>query len=369
MTRPLPECPSFEDWYSAIHGRNPFPWQDRLANQVAGKQEWPSLVGVPTGLGKTSCMDIAIWSLASQADMHPEVRTAPTRIWWVVNRRLLVDDTYGHAKNVADRLDESTDGPLAAVASRLRHIAGYPGGKPLEVIRLRGEAEHDRPSTPAQPAVLCSTIPMYGSRVLFRGYGTSRVMRPVDAALAYTDSLVIIDEAHLAEHLQELLAGLVSLDTAEVPVLPDGRNSPTVVALTATGNPSADRFDLNADDRSHPEISKRLHANKPIHLLHLDKATTDTKRTNGIVSSVKWLLADSDPGVTLVFVNRPSTAREVAKILRTNPQFKDNVVVATGQIRGYEANQITERILAEARSSDNVSKERDLIIVTTQTLK
>ena len=365
----LPDCPSFREWYYAIHKRDPFPWQQRLADQVHDEQNWPSLVGVPTGLGKTNCLDIAIWMLASQADKHPTIRTAPTRIWWVVNRRLLVDDVFAHAERVADCLAEATEGPLAYMATRLRYIAGYPDANPLEVIKLRGEAETDRPSTPSQPSVICSTIPMFGSRVLFRGYGTSRSLRPIDAALAYTDSLVIIDEAHLAVHLQKMMSGLKSLDTSEVHVLPEGRNSPTVVALTATGDPDGYRFDLNTDDRHHPEITKRINANKPIHLLKFGKATTDSKRINVISSSVKFLLEDTAPGVTLVFVNRPHIARGVAKKLRSRPQFKDNIIVATGQIRGYEAKRITDRILAEARSGHNIIREQHLIIVTTQTLE
>ena len=370
MTRTLPKQPTFADWYRAIHGREPFPWQSRLANHVTDNHGWPNLVGIPTGLGKTACVDIAIWALSSQADVPPAQRTAPIRLWWVVNRRLLVDETYKHASRLADMLTKAADGPLARVASRLNHIAGHPHSRPLEVMRLRGETERRRPSTPAQPAVLCSTIPMFGSRILFRGYGTSRSMRPIDAALAYTDSLVIIDEAHLAVHLQNLLNGLKDLDTAEVPILPKGRRSPVVVALTATGDAEASRFDLDSRDHDHPEIQKRLHADKPIRLLELSKATTENKRVDGIVSAAKDLLVNTPPGVTLVFVNRPATAIKTASKLRNNRYLSNSkVIVATGQIRGYETKKVTLNILDRARSGQSTVLERHLIIVTTQTLE
>ena len=79
--------PAFAEFYWAINGRRPFPWQPRLAARIADTEQWPAEVGVPTGLGKTACLDIAVWWLASQADRAPAQRTAPTRIWWLVNRR------------------------------------------------------------------------------------------------------------------------------------------------------------------------------------------------------------------------------------------------------------------------------------------
>ena len=59
---PIPgPTPDFAAFYRAINGRDPFPWQTRLADQVAANEVWPAQVGVPTGLGKTACLDIAVW--------------------------------------------------------------------------------------------------------------------------------------------------------------------------------------------------------------------------------------------------------------------------------------------------------------------
>ena len=377
--RTLPVCPTFEDWYQAINGRVPFPWQKRLASQVAEGSDWPELVGIPTGLGKTACVDIAIWALAYQAHLRPRDRTAPTRLWWVVNRRLLVDDTYRHAERVAARLAGAETGAIAAVASRLRFLSRGADGvtPPLETVRLRGGNRRggsraatnraERPSSPAQPAVICSTIPMFGSRVLFRGYGSSRVMRPIDAALAYTDSLVIIDEAHLAGHLQQLLADLARLEPSQSAPLPPGRRSPVVVALTATGDPDAQRFELDSADHAHPTVAKRLDASKPVRVEIASGATTPTRVTREIVSAVKELIDGTDPAVALVFVNSPTTARLVGKRLGS---VDADVEIATGQIRGYEAEAVTARILAEARSGvEQAVRSRHLVVVATQTLE
>ena len=98
--------PTFDRFYRAVNGREPFPWQARLAREVAERETWRRHVGVPTGLGKTACLDVAVWWLASQADRSPAERTAPTRIWWVVNRRLLVDSTNLHAEAIGRKLED-----------------------------------------------------------------------------------------------------------------------------------------------------------------------------------------------------------------------------------------------------------------------
>ena len=115
---------------------------------------------------------------------------------------------------------------VVTVADRLRSLSADPSAPPLEVIRLRGGVPSRSPTDPSQPAILLSTLPMYGSRLLFRGYGSTRSMRPIDAAMAGTDSLVILDEAHLAPHLMGLLPALSDCSPGSLPLLADAR-SPT----------------------------------------------------------------------------------------------------------------------------------------------
>ncbi|MDQ2839178.1 MAG: hypothetical protein M3Y89_17490 [Actinomycetota bacterium] len=81
--------PSFPEFYEAVHQREAFPWQARLARQVL-ERGWPDEIGVPTGLGKTACIDIAVWAMASEGDRAPAQRHQPRRVWYVVNRRLLL---------------------------------------------------------------------------------------------------------------------------------------------------------------------------------------------------------------------------------------------------------------------------------------
>ena len=386
MTSASPACaesaamPTFSAFYRAVNGRHPFPWQARLARCVSSKG-WPREVGVPTGLGKTACLDIAIWWLASQADRSPADRTAPTRIWWVVNRRLLVDSTADHAEGLLDKLQDPARAGLcgesleavAAVAQRLRSLSASRAGDPLNVIRLRGGVVSRRPTDPSQPAVLLATVPMYGSRLLFRGYGSSRSMRPVDAALAGTDSLVLVDEAHLATHLQRLIPALEECTPGAQALLGESRSRPSVVALTATGDTGeAARFDLGPDDLEHPVVTQRLDAAKPVEI----RVSRSGDAGKLMAEAAIELLCEAPAKVScLVFVNTPRQARAVFELLRkkTAREFAD-VRLLTGRSREREAEKIRQQILdpvqgMASKRDASKTRERHLVVVATQTLE
>ena len=372
----IPPLPTFTEFYRAVNGRDPFPWQARLADCVLRKERWPPEIGVPTGLGKTACLDIAVWWLSSQADRPPALRTAPTRIWWVVNRRLLVDSTAEHAREVASALHDPESTGLDAtgrqviecVAERLRSLWVDPAAPPLDVISLRGGIASRTPTDPARPTVVLCTVPMYGSRLLFRGYGSTR--RPVDAAMAGTDSLVLLDEAHLAGHLRTLVPALAACTPAARDLLGAKRSRPTVVSLTATGDATrSDRFDLDDEDEAHPVVRQRLDAAKPLRVVVFDGQSA--KR---LVEATVALIQDAPaPAACLVFGNTPKTAREAFE--RLGGRFPEaEVLLLTGLVREREAAQIRTRILdpvqgmATARPAD-APRRHHLIVVATQTLE
>jgi len=390
-------CPSFTDFYRALYGRDPFPWQEALAGRVI-TEGWPSTIGVPTGLGKTTCLAIAVWTLASQAERAPSERTLPTRIWYVVNRRLLVDAGSDHAADLAEQLAQATDGPIAGVADRLRligggsTIAGDIEARPLFVSRMRGGAAlGQRPPHAAFPSILLATVPMFASRLLFRGYGATNRMWPIDAALAGTDSLLLLDEAHLARPLQELLGVIPSCDADKAgalrvpyegraldgghhpsPILPAARARPLLVNLTATGDTTGDRFDLTPDDLGHDVVRARLNAAKPTTLV----STTSKALVRDLVSSAVREL-DESPATMVIFVNSPRTAVGVRheltkKTVRKEPQ--PEIVVLTGQLRELEAERVREHLLSPETGAPSghrglSMRARPLVVIATQTLE
>ncbi len=380
------EFPSFELFFSALRcGAEPFPWQKRLANIVV-EQGWPNEIGVPTGLGKTACIDIAVWSLANQG--LKEHRVLPTRTWYVVNRRLLVDTAYEYGERLARLLEDpdqlKKEWPeaatehveaLRAVGSALGKLPGV-GNKPLHITRLRGGADLGaRVPFPSQPSLIFSTIPMFASRWLFRGYGSSTGMRPIDAALAGTDSLVLLDEAHLAQQLIELREPLGLCDVGSFEeFLSSERCRPVFVGMTATGT-AAPQFTLDEDDRDDSVIKKRLSANKPSEL----HETTKAKISKDMAAKADELMQAVGRSSCVVFVNTPWRAREVweklYELVNKHGSGLDRVLLVTGRMRDREADAVRKELLDPVKGAPAGKKDQTevnqgrLWVVATQTLE
>lgn len=375
---PLPAMAPFGAFYEAVNGREPFPWQSRLADLLGAGEPWPEQVAVPTGLGKTGCLDVAIWWLASQAHLEPSQRDAPTRVWWLSERRPHIDSTLAHAQHVAKTLatgsrhidDTAGIETIRTVAERLRSLTPDPTGGPVQVVGLRATGAAGRPADPSQPAIILSTVPMYASRLLFRGYGSARSMRPIDAAHAGTDSLIVADEARHAAHLRGLIAALWECAPPTSPLLAPPRNAPRIVTLTATGRATTGRFELDETDNAHPEISERLDAVKPTKIHTGDKANPVRPLTD---AALDLLGGAAEPTTCVIFVNASDTARAVkARLLKDNKQGLDtnDVVVATGEGRDRETEAAQQRIAAEMTPGDTTrSRARHFVVVATQTLE
>jgi CRISPR-associated endonuclease/helicase Cas3 len=161
-------CPDhFPAFFEAVHGQPAFPWQARLARKVVETGRWPSLLDLPTGTGKTAAIDVAVFHLSCQADRGP-ARTAPLRVLFVIDRRIVVDAAFERAKKIEEALRTPADEVVANVAHRLSYLSGDPG-HPLDVVRLRGGVpqERDWARSPAQPLIAVSTVDQVGSRLLF----------------------------------------------------------------------------------------------------------------------------------------------------------------------------------------------------------
>src|SRR5438270_13024877 len=102
----------FSTFFRELHSRDPFPWQSRLAEKVCGG-EWPDVIDLPTASGKTACIDIALFALACR-------NTAPRRIFFVVDRRIVVNEAFTRMQKIARALREASGGVLYEAASRLR---------------------------------------------------------------------------------------------------------------------------------------------------------------------------------------------------------------------------------------------------------
>lgn len=338
--------PTFEEFYSECWGRQPHSWQSRLAAQVIADERWPDVIDLPTGAGKTSAIDIAVYALAVKPDVFPR------RVVFVIDRRIVVDQTAAHARGLAQRLrdalqDSGQTPRVAWVADALATLGG--AGAPLDVSGLRGglgakgealDGDSAEVLTggewlrqPDQPAVIVSTVDQYGSRLMFRGYGVSARMRPVHAGLTGRDCLVLLDEVQLssafAETLQYLQRGGPGGAIA-------GLQSPkwqvTQMSATPVGA-VGERFQLASVEASDDsELAKRVNAIKQARLVEIGgRLPAEEAFGKEIGPLIKQLNQES--GVVGIVVNRVATAIALGKKLAA---LGCERVVLTGRMRGYE---------------------------------
>ncbi len=154
----------FAAFHAAVHrGFQPFPWQTRLLRSVVQERRWPAVLNLPTGSGKTSCIDIALFALALDAS-DPKERWCPRRIALVVDRRIVVDQAAARGRVLLDALcNPSAPQVVRDVAACLRSL-GSDGTEPLAICPLRGGIPKDDGSarTPDQPLVIASTVDQVG---------------------------------------------------------------------------------------------------------------------------------------------------------------------------------------------------------------
>lgn len=352
----------FAAFFRAVHRRDPFPWQERLARQVA-ETGWPRVLDLPTGTGKTAALDVAIFALALAAGRSP--RSAPLRIVYVVDRRTIVDQAYDRAENIRKALVSAQSDVLARVRERLARYTCE--GTPLQTALLRGGiARDDRwARTPDQPLIAVSTVDQVGSRLLFRGYGVTDSMKPVHAGLLGCDALYLLDEVHLSQPFRETLEAIRDRYSTWTE-----RSLPgcfVVVEMSATpGDASQNAFRLDASDHQHAVLSTRLKASKQVSLV-----STPAKGFLRELENHVSPMSDR-PGATVgVVVNRVKSARELhQRLCAALPGGSNAVHLLTGRMRPFDRDGLEQRLLKHIRAGRTRSvDDGPIVVVATQSIE
>lgn len=309
----------FTRFFAAVNdGHQPFPWQERLLQNILSAGHWPMSITAPTGSGKSAVVDIHIFLTAlSAVGSAPRL---PRRLCVVVGRRALVDSQADRAQRILDWL-ESRDCQLAQeMGDALLSLCSTQSSPPVVLANLRGGLATDKRwiDDPSACSVICATPDMWGSRLLFRGYGTSRAARPREAGLLGIDSVVVIDEAHLSRQLLGT-ARWVSAQNAE-PASTLGLPGLQVVESSATARPgpATERIGIDASDLADPQLAPRMTRPKPVEVISSSR-WSGTKATKAyieeIIAALKEL-RDQTPGGTIgCVVNRIDTALRIADSL------------------------------------------------------
>lgn len=376
----------FEAFFQALWDKTPFPWQTALVERVLGNasQPWPQAVTLPTASGKTACLDIAVFALAAQASRltREESITAPRRIFFVVDRRVIVDEAYERARALSEKLAQAESGIIKDIAARLRSLAGGEEEQPLACFQLRGGIYRDDAwaRSPIQPTIVCSTVDQVGSRLLFRGYGRRFKAWPLQAGLVGNDSLILLDEAHCAQPFMETLNAVAKYrQWAETPL----RSPFHLVVMTATppegitdGFPDPQAEKANLD---HPVLGKRIKASKPCELAVAEKAQgKDTAKINQamaekMVAEAGKLIEtfDSQAGqpALALFCNRVDMARRAHAMLAE--KHGERAILLTGRMRPIDKDDTLTGPLSilAADKSERRKLDAPLLVVATQTLE
>ncbi len=340
---------NFERFYRAVHGgQSPFPWQREAARRLVEGDRFDA-VDVPTGCGKTALLDAAVFAAA---------QGGRRRVFFIVDRRVVVDSAYERALKIADALARGAAGEereLAEIAETLG---------PLQVVRLRGGVHRDVAwvNHPERVTIVLSTVDQVGSRLLFRGYGASAREWHKHAGFVGHDALYLIDEAHISRPFVSMVRDARELG-ADV----------EVVEMTATQAGSHDQvLRLGDEDRAHAVLSKRLSAKK--------LASLKTVAKRGLARELANAAREvGSPGAVVgVVCNTVATARATFSLLERPAKRGGSAaecVLLTGRVRGVERNELLAQWLPRIRAGREASAQPDegerspVFVVATQTIE
>lgn len=395
MTSPATKLPSitreeFGVFFAALNeGHDPFSWQEEVLDHICEHGVWPERINAPTGSGKSSVVDIHLFANALAAvGAAPRV---PRRLCVTVGRRALVDNQVDRAYKILELMekalaDESGESDiLRRVDEALQSFQtrnDKQGNDPFEVGHIRGElSNRTLPVTDISAcAIIAATPDMYGSRALFRGYGSTKAARPRETALLAMDTVMVLDEAHMNRQLLHTTQRIAELQKREADL-----GVPTLQVVETTATPSTEDsgsttlgVDIEALDKPNDEkLRDRVYSHKELMLRPIDK--WDGKPGNRVVvdaavDAIKKFLAHreasegSEKAHTIgCIVNHVRTAIAIKEALAKNKALgKDEVQLLVGRKRPYDLENLQKDHpnLFSTRGDESVK-----VVVATQTLE
>lgn len=393
MTSPATTLPSitreeFGDFFAALNGGHaPFSWQEEVLDHICEHGVWPERINAPTGSGKSSVVDIHLFANALAAvGAAPRV---PRRLCVTVGRRALVDSQADRArekildpmgKALANESDESDI--LRRVAEALQSFQtrnDKQGSDPFEVGHIRGELSNRAlPVTDISAcAIIAATPDMYGSRALFRGYGSTKAARPRETALLTMDTVMVLDEAHMNRQLLHTTQRIAQLQKREADL-----GVPTLQVVETTATPSTGDsesttlgVDIEAlDSPNDKELRKRVYSHKELVLRPIDKwdgKPGNSPTVNAAVDAIMERLAHREAGggaeeahTIGCIVNHVRTAISIKEALAKDKVLgKDEVQLLVGRMRPYDLKKLHPDLFTT--EGDKSVK----VVVATQTLE
>ncbi|MHB8290020.1 MAG: type I-G CRISPR-associated helicase/endonuclease Cas3g [Acidimicrobiales bacterium] len=320
----------FEQFMEAATGRQPYPYQARLA-----RDGLPEILDVETGAGKTAGIVLSwLWRRTGCPD--PDVRNA-TPHWLVLCAplRTLTEQTHKNVTEWVERLVER--GVLRDGEVGVHFAMGGSENQAQQKVWRRN---------PEGCAIVIGTMDMLLSRALNRGYAMSRFNWPIDFGLFNNGVHWVFDEVQLMGPGAATSRQLEGLRRRFGTVIPCSSTwmSATVdkASLSTIDCPDiGPTVELRPEDRSDPELSKRLNALRTINCLEIPAGGDRASRLAAALAKYH-----RQGTRTLAVLNTVSGAqalyREVTKIL---PEVK--TVLLHSRYRPVERFEHLKRALEE----------------------
>ena len=298
----------FDEFFRCATGvpQGPYPYQNRLA--CAG--ELPTLINIPTGLGKTAAVILAwMWRRLFASDA---VRQAtPRRLVYCLPMRTLVEQTERAALKWIDNVAEQ--------------VSNLPMASPSVHVLMGGAETTDWDAHPEQNVILIGTQDMLLSRALNRGYGMSRYRWPVHFALLNNDCLWVVDETQLM--------GVGLTTSAQLQGFRNKLNTYGITRslwmsatmdedlLSTVDHPQPyegwDKLQLGDKDRASKVVLKLIEATKPCRQADVT-LTPDNEKHAYHVDLARQITESHRPGtLTLAVVNQVERAQRVFDSVRS----------------------------------------------------
>lgn len=330
----------------------PMKWMERMFTDIVSGQ-YPRLVDLPTGAGKTELVVVWLLALAWFGMRRSESQVVPRRLVWVVNRRVLVQQVSRISDEIRQRLMSPDTPQLDGVRSGLRSLCGDTSDF-FKIVELRGQIvmDSDWAIRPATPQLIIGTVDQIGSRLLFQGYGLGKWGRPQQAGLLGVDAWVAVDEAHLVPAFVLTLRQLHERCATDTACLPAPFNAIFarlrfwLTELSATpGLPrpsKAEPFRLTEKEESDPRIADRILAAGSRLVRVVPLPPSDKPKDVLAVQLIKAAVASKASRIA-IFVCEVGVADKVADGVEKEGIAPDHICKITGRIRGYERDRIAER--------------------------
>lgn len=333
--------PTFEDFYFAIHGFYPYEWQKGVAQYVDKNGHFPEQISVPTGLGKTSNIDIAIWGIGKQIH-EGKKRTLGQRVVLAVERQVIVDGISQHVKELVNKVNHSPNEIIQVVRDALLSLS-------FDDVAIKEESFHGTKRSSGEwvdasgVTIISTTVTQTTLRLLGQSPGASRNVAPIHAGLLAKDSLIFIDEPHLVTAQVSALKQILSIE--------EGLSRICIMGATVQkGLIDEDKIYMFNKDQENEFALNKIKSPKILNVEQTHKSNI----TESSVQIVTDYVKEHDNLRIGVIVNTIQEAQKIARKLQPVAKKNDySIRVITSHIRG-----------ADRPSPEKIGIEKQIVIAT-----